>query len=82
MASILPILFVTMLVFSYVASIVWVYRDATDRGKPGALVAILAAVLAWPMSLLVWIALRPPIEPRDGGPGYRKPFNLQDYRQQ
>lgn len=66
----------------FLASVIWIYRDAKSRGKPGVLVAVLAAVLVWPVSLLVWIALRPPIEPRDGTTRGRRPFNLQDFRQQ
>lgn len=81
MASFIVILFFATLLFLFVSSLVWIYRDAQQRGKPPALVALLAAVLTWPISLLVWIALRPPIEPREGRGG-RRPFNLQDFRQQ
>ena len=43
----------------YVASIVWGYRDATDRGSNGVLVAILIALAAWPLSLVIWWFIRP-----------------------
>jgi hypothetical protein len=43
----------------YVWSIIWAYRDAERRGKPGWLVALLVALLSWPFSLLVWIIFRP-----------------------
>ncbi len=43
----------------YVWSIIWAYRDAERRGKPGWLVALLVALLSWPVSLLVWIVFRP-----------------------
>ena len=49
----------TILMFSaYFLSIIWVGRDAYARGKSGCLVAFLAWMF-WPLSLLVWIALRP-----------------------
>jgi hypothetical protein len=47
--------------FLYVWSIIWAYRDAERRGKPGWLVALLVALLSWPVSLLVWIVFRPGI---------------------
>ena len=43
----------------YIWSIVWAYRDAESRGKPGLLIALMIALLSWPISLLVWIAFRP-----------------------
>lgn len=43
----------------YVASIVWAYRDAEQRGKNGLLVALLAALVTWPLGLLVWVLIRP-----------------------
>ena len=54
----IPIALVSLLLF--VISIIWIFFDARKRGKSGLLVAILAAVIAWPLSLLIWIALRPP----------------------
>jgi hypothetical protein len=43
----------------YVASIVWAYRDAEQRGKNGLLVALLVALVTWPLGLLVWVLIRP-----------------------
>ena len=43
----------------YIWSIIWTYRDAEHRGKPGLLVALMVALLSWPISLLVWIVFRP-----------------------
>jgi len=40
-------------------SIVWVYRDAEARGKPGWAVALMVLFLKWPISLLLWITFRP-----------------------
>ena len=48
-----------LIALGYIASLVWIYRDAQFRGKPALVVLILAGVIAWPVSLLVWIALRP-----------------------
>jgi hypothetical protein len=43
----------------YVYSIFWAYGDAERRGKPGIIIALMVALLAWPIGLLVWIAFRP-----------------------
>jgi hypothetical protein len=43
----------------YVYSIIWSYGDAEQRGKSGCLVALLVALLSWPLGLLVWVVLRP-----------------------
>lgn len=42
----------------YIASLVWVYRDANRRGKSGVLVALLVALISWPIGLLVWLLVR------------------------
>ena len=52
----------SILVVAYLLSIVWAGRDASARGKSGCLVAFLVW-LFWPLSLLVWIALRPKRDP-------------------
>lgn len=43
----------------YIWSIIWAYNDAERRGKSGVLVAILVALLSWPLGLLLWILFRP-----------------------
>ena len=43
----------------YVWSVVSVYRDAERRGKSGVLVALLVALVAWPLGCLVWLLVRP-----------------------
>jgi hypothetical protein len=45
----------------YIWSIIWSYRDAERRGKPGWLVALLVALLSWPLSLIIWVLFRPGI---------------------
>ena len=47
------------ILFVYIASIVWAFGDAKSRGKSGCLVAILVAVLSWPIGLIVWLVFRP-----------------------
>ena len=42
-----------------VASLIWVYRDAEARNKPGILVVLLVLLLNWPLSLLLWLVFRP-----------------------
>jgi hypothetical protein len=54
-AAILAIGILALLVWS----LIWVYRDAEARGKPGWVVSLLVLVLKWPISLLLWIVFRP-----------------------
>lgn len=46
----------------YVWSIAWACRDARRRGKSGLDVALMVALLVWPLGLLLWVVFRP-----DGG---------------
>lgn len=43
----------------WIWSLIWVYKDAEARGKPGLLVALMVALVSWPTSLLIWIVFRP-----------------------
>lgn len=43
----------------YIWSIIWAYRDAERRRRPGILIAILVAFLAWPLGLILWFIIRP-----------------------
>jgi hypothetical protein len=43
----------------YIWSIIWAYKDAERRGKPGILIALVVAFLAWPIGLLLWLLIRP-----------------------
>jgi high-affinity K+ transport system ATPase subunit B len=63
--STLPSLFIIVallvgLVFFviYIVSLVWVYRDAERHGKSGIVVALLVALISWPIGLLVWLLVR------------------------
>jgi hypothetical protein len=62
---------------AYIASLVWVFRDARRRGKSGLLVLLLAWWW-WPVSLLVWLALRP--HPPNPPPSINR--NFDDFRLQ
>lgn len=66
LAGVVAISFLGLLVWS----LVWVYRDAEARGKPGWAVAFVVLCLKWPISLLLWIIFRPP--PKKLGPGEMK----------
>jgi Na+-driven multidrug efflux pump len=61
----LPIVFIIVallvglvLCVVYVVSLVWIYRDAERRGKSGILVALLVALISWPIGLIVWLLVR------------------------
>jgi apolipoprotein N-acyltransferase len=43
----------------FIWSIIWSYSDAEERGKSGCLVALLVALLSWPIGLIVWLVFRP-----------------------
>lgn len=43
----------------WIASLIWIYRDAESRGKSGVLMVILIGIVAWPWGLLIWLAARP-----------------------
>lgn len=57
--SIIMLLVGLILLGLYLYSIVWSYNDAESRGKSGCLVALLVALLSWPIGLIVWVVLRP-----------------------
>ena len=55
---ILVILVGLVLLGLYIWSIVWSYRDAQQRGVNGILVAVMVALLSWPIGLVVWLVIR------------------------
>ncbi len=57
-AIIIAFIFILICLAVYIASLVWVYRDANRRGKSGILVALLVALISWPIGLLVWLIIR------------------------
>jgi hypothetical protein len=57
--GIIGLIVLGLLLILYFWSIVWAYHDALKRGKPGWLVAVLVALLSWPIGLVVWLIFRP-----------------------
>ena len=57
--GIIGIVLGVVLLILYIWSIVWAYKDANRRGKPGWLVAIMVALLSWPIGLILWLVFRP-----------------------
>ncbi len=57
---IIPAMFVVLGLLIW--SLVWVWRDAEKRGKPGWVVALMVFLLEWPISLLVWVVFRPDLK--------------------
>jgi hypothetical protein len=57
--GIVGIILAVVVLVLYVWSIIWAYNDAERRGKPGWLVALLVALLSWPIGLLLWLLFRP-----------------------
>ena len=54
--------FILLILGLLIWSLVWVYRDAENRGKNGWLVVALVFLLEWPISLLFWLVFRPEIK--------------------
>ncbi|EMR01627.1 hypothetical protein [Cesiribacter andamanensis] len=42
----------------YIWSIVWAYNDAKIRNQHPVLVAIMVALLSWPLGLVIWLIVR------------------------
>jgi hypothetical protein len=57
MGSVTVIALMAGIIPAYVASMVWIERDAEARGVKDDVVGALA--LIWPFSLLIWIVFRP-----------------------
>lgn len=57
----LAVVVVGLLLYLFVYSLAWGYRDAEARGRSGWTVALLLFLCKWPISLLFWVALRPPL---------------------
>ncbi|MBR0571570.1 hypothetical protein KB205_13120 [Microvirga sp. STS03] len=57
--GIIGIIIGLVLLVLYCWSVVWAYKDANRRGKPGWMVAILVALMSWPLGLVLWLLFRP-----------------------
>lgn len=79
--SVLPISAPPFVILVYLGvviwSIRWVARDANARGKAGAVVGVFAFFCGWPLSLIFWRWVRPPLlltpPPLPVGSGYVYP---------
>jgi len=54
-----PEILIIVLFLFFLWSVVYSYTDAVQRGKSGCLVALLVALLSWPIGLIVWLVFRP-----------------------
>ncbi|MEO6846325.1 MAG: hypothetical protein ABI443_03135 [Chthoniobacterales bacterium] len=50
---------VGIVVIFYFTSLYWAYDDARKRGRNSIKVLLLVAILAWPLSIIVWLFMRP-----------------------
>lgn len=56
----------TFLIYTalWVAALLWVYRDAERRGRVGCFVTLMV-MFFFPLGLLLWLILRPPLTPEE-----------------
>jgi hypothetical protein len=54
-----PPFIILLALVGYIASVIWVSRDARKRGKSGFFAGFFAAIALWPVSLIFWLWLRP-----------------------
>ena len=45
----------------FIWSVFWILRDAQERGKSGCLALLFLFAATWPVSILWWLWLRPPL---------------------
>ena len=76
MAILIAVLFTASILGALYMVSNWCIKDATLRGKSPIFVSI-AVILFFPWGLIAWLVFRPdPVDP------LKRPFNLDDYRQQ
>ena len=49
----------------YVASLIWVWQDARQRGKSSLVTVVFILLTGWPASFIWWFWLRPPLKIED-----------------
>jgi len=59
LVQILPFFIIIGIAVAWLLSGLWAARDAVSRGKSGLLVSLLVLFLAWPLSIVLWIVVRP-----------------------
>ena len=57
--AILAVPLIVAAIYFSIASFVWLYRDAGERGKKGWVALILVLLTGWPISFIWWFWLRP-----------------------
>lgn len=55
----LAVILILVFVVLYIKSLRWAYEDAEARGKSGWQVALLVGLMSWPVSILLWLVIRP-----------------------
>jgi len=56
---------VMALLFGAIASLIWLFRDATKRDKNGFVALVFVLATGWPASFIWWFWLRPPVQAKD-----------------
>ena len=57
--AILVVPLIAAAIYFSIASFVWLYQDAEERGKKGLTAILLVLLTGWPISFLWWFWLRP-----------------------
>jgi hypothetical protein len=55
-----------VIICCFVASLVWLYKDAKRRSKNGIVAILFILLTGWPVSFLWWLWLRPPLDREKG----------------
>ena len=59
MEQVLGILAALVVLWLFIRSLSWAFKDAECRGRDGCFVAFFVAIIGWPFSLLLWLVARP-----------------------
>lgn len=72
---VVSIIFLVLALYSFI----WITEDAQKRGKSGCLAFLFVIAASWPLSLLWWLWLRPPLpKPVQPPPAPPPPLPPQD----
>ena len=57
--TLILVVVISLIIFGlYIWSIIWAYQDAKRRNQYPILVAIMVALLSWPLGLIIWLDIR------------------------
>lgn len=56
----LMILIYAVIILLPLLTAIWAYGDAEKRGQVGCIIALFVYFVCWPISLLLWLMMRPP----------------------